>query len=1066
MGKMSDKAPSLDSKMQSLNISYLAQVAGISSLVTGYVKLVNAMSNFAMQSIKTYSAFEKIQSEMETFFNDADKGKATFEDLRRLSNSTTFGVDELANSFTELANSGVAVDTINDKLVMLGNLAGGSKGKFAELTSIYSKIASTGRAGSMQIQQLATRGIPIIKTLKDMGVQGVATADQITEAFKRMTDEGGQFYNAMGNILDTIEGKEGEVQDFFKEFMVNFAEATGWAQMYKNALGFVRNALEQLADLFRNIGGDNPVFKALFNGALVAGLIALAGVIGGVLISTLIALNTQLGITATLSAIINPASAGIALLIAGMTGVAVGIGVWASEQERLGTGLDETTKKIREQEASIADLRERLENGGVLNESELIRVNHVEATKLIAERNKLEQQVEEARRDSMTWDEKAFQLELDRISAINQELAKMEEENQKLKKIYDQKQMILKAEREHIMSLKEQVSSYQDAYNSAQEIVNNSKEQKTMEMLKQIEKWQGILLSGQKTIEVTQRTASGATLTSQTTTALTNSDIELFTKAIQEMTKQMKESFQPAEWAKTLASALGVEATSNSASVIYNAYHTRVNAGEKNINSWVNENYARQFWETVLRTSANAFDVVTSSGLFSKDSNSKTLMMQDMKYALGKRADNFGGEFIGTDEYVEGLEDALELITKLEEIDKDDADLLALKARYVYEYLNSLDEQVRKSKLTTEELRKQELMKIGFSESGAKDAIHKEKEAEYDTKIVQATEKLESAFTYNNQLQARVQVANERYAKAVFNLTDETKALKDRQTELTEATKEMIQANAEQMALNTIQNVASGSDAGDFIQGAAQGGVWMGLLNMLFGALGRALGSIQGITYALSPITELLTALAPIFKVFFYVCMLITPLFKKLGEAIMWVLNVITFGLFSNMNDAYDELVSELDGTAEAFRDLQEDMKKLSDAIAEQSEYYLQKKRELNSQTYVEGIGWQTKSVNDMILTPQGQFSTHPDDYIIATKTPQDLGGRSNGGVVMIEPVIQNYASSDTQATVTTKKEGDITQMLVVISKKIASDVATGSNGWDSAMSQRENRIQGRRVSL
>jgi hypothetical protein len=36
-----------------------------------------------------------------------------------------------------------------------------------------------------------------------------------------------------------------------------------------------------------------------------------------------------------------------------------------------------------------------------------------------------------------------------------------------------------------------------------------------------------------------------------------------------------------------------------------------------------------------------------------------------------------------------------------------------------------------------------------------------------------------------------------------------------------------------------------------------------------------------------------------------------------------------------------------------------------------------------------------TTQVHDMILTPQGQFSTDPDDYIIASKNPSALGGGS-----------------------------------------------------------------------
>ena len=61
----------------------------------------------------------------------------------------------------------------------------------------------------MQLQQIALRGIPIQQTLKDMGVTGTASAEQLTKAFEKLTDTGGQFHDAMNNIIDTIEGKKG-----------------------------------------------------------------------------------------------------------------------------------------------------------------------------------------------------------------------------------------------------------------------------------------------------------------------------------------------------------------------------------------------------------------------------------------------------------------------------------------------------------------------------------------------------------------------------------------------------------------------------------------------------------------------------------------------------------------------------------------------------------------------------------------------------------------------------------------------------------------------------------------
>ena len=41
------------------------------------------------------------------------------------------------------------------------------------------------------------------------------------------------------------------------------------------------------------------------------------------------------------------------------------------------------------------------------------------------------------------------------------------------------------------------------------------------------------------------------------------------------------------------------------------------------------------------------------------------------------------------------------------------------------------------------------------------------------------------------------------------------------------------------------------------------------------------------------------------------------------------------------------------------------------------------------------------KQINDAIITPQGTFNTHPDDYIIATKDPSSLGG--NGMTIVIQ---------------------------------------------------------------
>lgn len=77
------------------------------------------------------------------------------------------------------------------------------------------------------------------------------------------------------------------------------------------------------------------------------------------------------------------------------------------------------------------------------------------------------------------------------------------------------------------------------------------------------------------------------------------------------------------------------------------------------------------------------------------------------------------------------------------------------------------------------------------------------------------------------------------------------------------------------------------------------------------------------------------------------------------------------------------------------------------DAILKEIEYYklladaIKASRNGNSAEVSRVAGKVTK-VNDAIITPQGIVKTHPDDFIIATKRPQDIGGGKGSVTVNI----------------------------------------------------------------
>jgi hypothetical protein len=124
------------------------------------------------------------------------------------------------------------------------------------------------------------------------------------------------------------------------------------------------------------------------------------------------------------------------------------------------------------------------------------------------------------------------------------------------------------------------------------------------------------------------------------------------------------------------------------------------------------------------------------------------------------------------------------------------------------------------------------------------------------------------------------------------------------------------------------------------------------------------------------------------------------------------------------------------------------------DSILENEEYYLKKRRELNADRAIESM-----SVNDMILTPNGNFSTNPDDYIIATRHPESLGNAAAA------PVYVNIVNNTT-STVTAKEQTDpdgTRRIAVLVDQIVQNGIASGK--YNGSFDAKQARDIGRRAS-
>jgi hypothetical protein len=101
------------------------------------------------------------------------------------------------------------------------------------------------------------------------------------------------------------------------------------------------------------------------------------------------------------------------------------------------------------------------------------------------------------------------------------------------------------------------------------------------------------------------------------------------------------------------------------------------------------------------------------------------------------------------------------------------------------------------------------------------------------------------------------------------------------------------------------------------------------------------------------------------------------------------------------------------------------------------------------------------QSVNDAIITPSGKvISTHPEDYLIATKTPENLGGGA-------PKITFNFIDKSSGVKVTSQRSdyNEATgtyDIEVVIENKVKEVIATSKG--DEAFAVREARQNGKMV--
>jgi tape measure domain-containing protein len=181
---------------------------------------------------------------------------------------------------------------------MLGDTAGGNAQKLDSITRGFMKSMLKGKVDMESLNMIAEAGVPIyseladsmgvtVQEMMDMSRKGSITSDDLTRAFKKMTNEGGIFYKGMDIASKTLSGKLSTLKDnisltaaeigtqllpTIKPLIDRMIEVAGRMREWVSANSELIN--QKINGFINSVAGAAKTLVALWNSGLIPGVLA------------------------------------------------------------------------------------------------------------------------------------------------------------------------------------------------------------------------------------------------------------------------------------------------------------------------------------------------------------------------------------------------------------------------------------------------------------------------------------------------------------------------------------------------------------------------------------------------------------------------------------------------------------------------------------------------------------------------------------------------------------------------------------------------------------------------
>lgn len=225
IGKAEGKLSTLKGAFGKIGSAGVSAIKGIGTAFVGLTAAAGAgVAAVAKMGIEYNAQMQSYQTAFTTMLGDAEKAQKLTDNLKTLAAKTPLAMTDLADASQILLAFGSSAEELPDQLKRLGDVAQGDAQALGTMATAFGRVQSNGYASLEEINMMIDQGFNPLQIIADKTGESMAEVrervsdgevsfEELADALRTATDEGGQFYNAMENQSKTFEGQMSTLQD-------------------------------------------------------------------------------------------------------------------------------------------------------------------------------------------------------------------------------------------------------------------------------------------------------------------------------------------------------------------------------------------------------------------------------------------------------------------------------------------------------------------------------------------------------------------------------------------------------------------------------------------------------------------------------------------------------------------------------------------------------------------------------------------------------------------------------------------------------------------------------------